>query len=266
MNGRAKISSMFLLLLVLAPPPIQATGLGDFPHTFGNMQKILAGDTIAVIATKSDITSDATQDSDSNSWLATHTWVITDFQQDADTNTFDATKTFVNSRGGMASIISNLDVVNTTTETQLIGFIIPTASLTAGMFFRIEAGGFCGDTLAYPTMTWRVRMGNSSLSRALLDSVVLTPSSVGTSRPWMFHGFGTIRTTGETGTVIESNFLFPFGIGAFATAQVRGGTITAAQTVNTTADNILEVTFQWSAAHAKNTLSCYNAVIEIVKP
>ncbi len=261
-----KIISAICLLLVVSLPHLHATELGDFSHPFGNMQKILAGDTIAVIATKSDITSGATQDSDTTSWLATHTWVTANSQQDGDTTSWDATKTFVNSRGGMASNIANVTVANTATETQLIGFTVPTASLTAGMFFRIEIGGFSGDTLAYPTMTWRIRMGTSSLSGAILDTLVLTPSSVGTSRPWMFHGFGTIRTTGQSGSAIASRSLIGGGIGAFATAQVRQGTIITPQTVDCTVANILEVTFQWSAAHVKNTLSCYNAVIEIVKP
>ncbi len=280
-----KIISAICLLLVVSLPALHATELGDFPHTFGNMQKVLAGDTIAVIATKSDITSGATQDSDTTSWLATHTWVITNFQEDSDTSGFDATKTWVtansqqdgdtsswdatrtlvNSRGGLASIVSNVTVANTTTETQLIGFTIPTASLTAGMVFRIEAGGFAGDTAAYPTMTWRVRMGTSTLTGAILDSVTVITNGVVTNQAWIFNGFGTIRTIGSSGAAIASASARRYVINSVL-QSLLGGTVKTPVTVDCTIDNILEVTFQWSAAHAKNTLSCYNAVIEIVKP
>lgn len=192
---------------------------------------------------------------------------LSTYQQDSDTSTFDATKTWVNTRfvGGQASITSAVTVANTTDETQLIGLTIPANTLTAGSTLRIEAYGVGGDTLAVPVMTWRCRIGPTTLTGNVVDSITFSPATTRTDQPWFFHSLMTVRLGGAIGT-ITGNAELPNQIAA-ATSYNRlaQSAITGTVALDCTAENLLELTFQYGTAHVKNTLTCTNAVIEVVK-
>jgi hypothetical protein len=80
----------------------------------------------------------------------------------------------------------------------------------------------------------------------------------------MFDALVTIRTSGSSGTVIGNGMVWGEYTTTLAQA-VKGSATTGTVAVDTTGSKVVELTFQWGTANAANTLTCHNAVIEVVK-
>lgn len=164
-----------------------------------------------------------------------------------------------------ASITSAVSIANSATETQLIGLTIPANTLVAGSTLFFAATGIAGTTLIAPTMTWRVRIGASSLSGNIAASWAPTPGTSLSNKGWRIDGEITVRTAGGSGTCI-ANGLLSDELSSTLTDAVKLSDQTSAVALDTTASRVLEITMQFGTADAANTLTCATAFIGWAKP
>jgi len=169
---------------------------------------------------------------------------------------------------GVASKTSQVSITNSNAETQLIGYTIPADTLVAGSTYRIDVYGTLSCVSANPatTATFRVRIGTTTLTGNIATSLAptLANSVAMSTKPFHITAILTVRTDGNGGTCIAQAFI----TGEYATAvaqAVKGTATTATQAVDTTANKIIEMTFQYGTANGSNTLKVDNAVIELVK-
>jgi len=154
-------------------------------------------------------------------------------------------------------------IANTTTETTLVGSGVGSLTfgantLTAGKTIRLRCAGYwSSDLLLAGTMRWRVKLG----STVVLDTAAFTPIGGITNLLWQLDATITCRTTGASGTVFAQGSAErqeTAGIAFPARAMVN----TSTSTIDTTASQALDVTFQWGTADADNTISCSNVSVE----
>ena len=145
-------------------------------------------------------------------------------------------------------------IANTTTETTLFGTGVGTLTLPAnfwvvGKTIRIEIHGDFADT-GNPTAQIRVKLDAVELS----DSTAITLSGLGGTEEWETEVIITCRSVGGSGTVetvVDWEYETTTGSSAIERLDI-GGTL---QTVNTTQSDTLDITFEWGAANALNTLT-----------
>lgn len=140
-------------------------------------------------------------------------------------------------------------ISNTTTETSFtIGtFTFPADSLTDGMVIR----GRCymrAATTATPNLTLRLKLDTITLATVVFSSLNLIAATDGYIEYEL-----TIITVGASGTAWGSmSSSFNRGL-----PQVGGSGTAAVGSVDTTNTCVVEVTAQWSAASASNTITMY---------
>ena len=166
--------------------------------------------------------------------------------------------------GGIVSLTTPVVVTSSTTETKLLQAVLAANLLTVGMTFRVQAYGVAGTTTSAPTMTWRVRIGPTTLTGTIALSIAPTPATSQTNKPWTLDALITVRSIGASGTHIGNGRLWSELSTTLAQAN-KGSATVAAVAVNTTIQNLLELTFQFGTSNAANTLTVHNATIEIVK-
>lgn len=158
---------------------------------------------------------------------------------------------------------SSTVVQNTTTETSLLPATItlPASESVAGQSFRLTVGGIYTTTLAPPTVRIRVRLG----STVILDTAAQTPPEASS----VVHYFEalctfTYRTVGAAGTcqgsgrVLFTRGPLPADLAIFG--MVNSGTTV----VDTTVDEAIDLTAQWSAAAALNSITSQIAWLEMI--
>lgn len=148
-----------------------------------------------------------------------------------------------------ASIASAVAIANT--ETVVVSYTAAANTLAAGTTFRVKA--FCsqaGTNAATPTI--RIRIGTTTLTGNI--AATLTGAIGSSAVPSHFEGLITIRTTGSSGTVIG-------GLTQLKSAvAVATNTLTATVAVNTTVQNLIELTF--ISGQSSNTYTFQVASIE----
>jgi len=133
------------------------------------------------------------------------------------------------------------EVENTTTETDFDKtFTIPANTLQVGDVFDIWAHVHVIDNNSTDTLTLRLKIG----SVLLLASAALDVEDDDIA---IFHGRLVVRTIGATGTIFGS-FIHGFDVAGTA----AGVHEKAEATLDTTADQVVKVTAEWSVAHADN--------------
>ena len=146
--------------------------------------------------------------------------------------------------------ISNADVVvaNTVVETSVIGtgagtVTIPAASLKLNTKFIIMAQGIISDT-ANPTFQLRVKLDSTLIG----DSGANALGAISNDH-WFAQIEFVVRSVGVTGTIMAS--------GGFLTSQNDHFAIvnTSVITIDTTVDQILDLTVEWGTANAANTVT-----------
>lgn len=168
------------------------------------------------------------------------------------------------SPGGFASITAPVTVTNVT-EVQLIGATIPAGLLAVGSTIRITAAGTGGTNgTGGPTLTWNMRIGPNTLTGTIPASVQIAPTVLASGKSWWATFVATVVTAGALGTIIGEGSV-PNQIGNTIAFALGGSTTTATVAVDTTVPNVCELTFQWGANHANNTITAYVASIEVVK-
>jgi len=159
--------------------------------------------------------------------------------------------------------MATVTIANTTAETTLIGSGVGSLTLGAnvlmpGKTLRIRCQGYwSSDLLAAGTMRWRVKLG----STVVLDTAVFTPIGGVTNLLWQLEATITCRATGASGSVFAQG-LVEHQETAGISFPTRTMVNTATNTIDTTAAQALDVTFQWGSADADNTISCTNVSVE----
>jgi len=149
--------------------------------------------------------------------------------------------------------ITDAVIANTTAETTLIGtgatggsLIIPADSLVLGKKFLIKAQGIISDT-SNPTFQTRMKLNSSIIADTGAASLM-----TGTNDHWVAEVEFVVRAegSGTTGKIKPE--------GSFQTeAPVHVGMINTGELdIDTTIDQTIDVTGEWSAANAANTISC----------
>jgi hypothetical protein len=165
------------------------------------------------------------------------------------------------SLGGMTSITANVSITGGTAQVQVISFTIPANTLLVGSTFRIRASGTGGSNAS--ANTFRVRIGTTTLT-GNIAATLATTGTAAASIPFSIDAIATIRSIGATGSALGSISLNNNTSTGIANKASAVGQTTATVVVNTTVQNIIELTFQ--PANAATNVVIYNAVIEIVKP
>jgi hypothetical protein len=155
---------------------------------------------------------------------------------------------------------ASVNVSSSTAEATILGagagtLTIPANRLAVGSVIRISGQGF--GQRASGNFTLRIKLGGST---------ILATATAGIS--WAANGVFfldaqlTVRTIGATGTIIGQG-----QIRSGATANLEGSLDllnTATSVIDTTGTLAVDVTAQWSTNAGTNTITCTNALIEIV--
>ena len=148
-------------------------------------------------------------------------------------------------------------VANTTTETIIFPNVtIPANYMSDGRLLRITASGKLSTT-ATPTITFALRWGGVS-GTLLATTEAITNGSGVTNVNWSLNCRVQTRVNGSSGSLLVMGDVM-VNTGASSTVSsvfgVSGFDAPAAVTVDLTADTLLSITADWSAASASNTLT-----------
>ena len=157
------------------------------------------------------------------------------------------------------SQVVDVTVANTTDETTILGAgrgskTIPANTLDVGSVIVIVCQGHISDT-ATPTLDLKVKLGGTEVCSTGAETLAPTFTSEG----FTLRIEIACRTTGGAGTVVAGG-TFEYSAGN-QHKLVKTGTTVA----DTTAALAVDVTADWSAAAAGNTITCQIATIELLK-
>lgn len=150
-------------------------------------------------------------------------------------------------------------VANSTTETTVIGtgegsLTFQKNSMAVGKTFRVSAKGFLSTT-GTPTLRLKVKLG----STVILDSGTATMATI-TNESFSLDSEFSVYSIGSSGTVDGQGIMIVTGSSAkvIAVPTASGSAIT----VDSTANQALNVTVQWGTASLSNTITITNVVVE----
>jgi hypothetical protein len=152
-------------------------------------------------------------------------------------------------------------VANTAAEATLASMTLPAADPVAGTVYRIRAWGTAAVT-GTPTLTFRFRLAATTV--LLVAFPAITARSGMADGQWAIDAYVSVPSIGVSGTwapmmQMQHNFL------TSATTWTPLGPVTATPvTQDTTTVNAPQLTVQWSAASASNTITCRGFTAERV--
>lgn len=138
------------------------------------------------------------------------------------------------------SLTGDVAVGNNNSEFIVHSVVIPAYLLKVGRVFHLYLYGRYSVANGSDTMTVKIKLDTTTLR-----TKVSTTGAV-TDKPFSLHWVFTVRAEGETGTFIDHLELTENNVHLDIAA-------TTATVVDTTAENTINVTIQWSAADAGNT-------------
>ncbi len=144
-------------------------------------------------------------------------------------------------------------VGNTVAETSILTstYTVPSNFFTAGRNLSLRFYGYHSAALA-PTIRIRVKLG----SVVVLDTGAVV-SATSTNAYFEIKGEITCITTGVSGTVYGQGYYSEAGGLANGSPMVN----TVAATVDTTVNEVLDITVEWGAASPSNTITCTNGYL-----
>lgn len=161
--------------------------------------------------------------------------------------------------GPVVTSATNASVSNTTSELAIMTYTIPANSVSAGDVFPFEMNGHC-DITGTPTISFRIRIGGVAGTQLAL---VTFTAAANTGRPWSLWGRLRCVSTGVSGTwhgFLNHLSRIAGGASPGNAAPFQDNTLTA-QTKDTTVNEDLVITAQWSVASASNTLVWHDGEI-----
>lgn len=146
-------------------------------------------------------------------------------------------------------------ISNTNSETNFsLNSTLSISQFFPGRIFKLSACGVYSTT-GTPTLTFRVKFGSTNL----VVFGAKTGISAASNQSWRIESSIVCRTTGASGTVMAYGSLF---INTSAnTDTVETVVNNSATTVDTTANQTLQVSLTWSAASTSNTATMKNFVV-----
>ena len=155
---------------------------------------------------------------------------------------------------------SAVTVASTAAETTLLAsaYTIQANYLTAGTTLRIKARGVIGNT-ATPTLRIRAKLGGATV----VDTTAVTMSAITGSMDMDIAMDITIRTAGGTGTAIGGGGILYQTANNTATLKIAAPTASTT-TIDTTSNSSFDLTAQWGASSASNTLTVTTLTVEVV--
>jgi hypothetical protein len=163
---------------------------------------------------------------------------------------------------GLAALTAATAGINTT-ETAVLTATLAANTLKVGTSFRIYATGVCTSSVANAS-NFRVRIGTAGTSADAV-AVVITPTAAasGTAIPFFADFLVTVRSIGSSGSILGSGVLTNNGVTGVSAAAAVVAQTTATVTVNTTVQNIIQISYV--AAAATTTCTFHNAAITLAK-
>jgi hypothetical protein len=161
--------------------------------------------------------------------------------------------------GPLVTSATTSSVSNTASELALMTYTIPGGTPQAGDVFPFEMNGHC-DITGTPTINFRLRIGGVTGTQLAL---VTFAAAANTGRPWSLWGRLRCVSTGGTGTwhgFLHHMSRIAGGAAPGISAVWQDNTLTA-QTKDTTVNQDLVITAQWSVASASNTLVWHDGEI-----
>lgn len=148
--------------------------------------------------------------------------------------------------GPKTALTATITVSNSVSETSL-GFVVVPTPMSAGMCWDCEWFGTYDNSAVAATLTLRMKLGGTTLTTMTIS----TPAVAQTNQPWSVQGRIVCIATGAPGSFRSRmfNFLFPV-----AGPVVYPIIPSAAAAISTASPLNFELTAQWSAAAAANTL------------
>lgn len=151
-------------------------------------------------------------------------------------------------------------VADSVTETTLFStgeglLTFPVNAFQPGSRVTIRAEGYFSTT-GTPTLTFTTKLGSTTLT----TSGAVTTATV-SGKLWKLEADFVCRTNGPTGTVFGQGVVMLTTSGTVLTSY--GMVTTAAVTIDTTAQQTVDLTVTWGTASASNTITCTNAEIEV---
>jgi hypothetical protein len=149
---------------------------------------------------------------------------------------------------------STATVSNSTTETQMWGGTVP-LNPSQGAMYNVQAWGTYDNSATATTLNFRTKIGTVQCS--IIG--IATPASAQTNQAWSIDFDIIVSTTGGSGIWRpRMKGMFLPAAGAFNAVQVPS----AGTTRDTTVNNTMEITAQWVAANAANTVRCDAAIFQ----
>jgi hypothetical protein len=157
--------------------------------------------------------------------------------------------------GGQIYAVQSSLVQNTTVATSFGSVSLPAGALTAGTHIRVMALGTIVGQNSTDTFGVVLKLGSTTIT-------TITARDPATSDVFHLRADILVRSTGASGAVrASSEHLFAAAGGYVAGAEVVG---TASVTVDTTADQLLDLIGTWSVANAGNVARLDAMTVEII--
>lgn len=155
------------------------------------------------------------------------------------------------------SVPSGNTVLNSNSEVLFASnVVIPANSLVAGDVWRLTLYGVYSVTGLAPTLTGKLKFG----STIILNSGALTTITGVTNGGWRAEAILIINSTGSSGAIEAQGFCF-FSTAATASLNVALAN-TAAVTIDTTVNQTVQTSVQWSTADNGNTITLRQMILE----
>lgn len=149
-------------------------------------------------------------------------------------------------------------VANTTTETALQTVVVLANSAAVGATYQIRMFGTMAVT-GTPSMTFKAKLGGVG-GQTIVSMNAITARSGMTDGYWDIELILTNVTLGSSGTwtgMLKLTHNFITGVGTYTTV---GPIVIASLTRDTTTDQSLVISAQWSAASSSNTITARGSV------
>lgn len=175
--------------------------------------------------------------------------------------------TLTNNLKPMYMALTDKTVTNTTTETTAFsssfmgaGLTLPANRAAQSTTIQIRGTGYYSVPLVTPgTLTYKVKVGGSTLATVTANTLIagITNAAFDVNIDLVFR---TVGTSGTLAVMGGSNFSATLG----ASRAFLDIVTTSDATVNTTIDNAIDVTLQWSLASASRTITVRGATVSLV--
>jgi len=167
--------------------------------------------------------------------------------------------------GGQAAskTAASATLTNTTTETALDTLAIPANSLVAGSTIRVKSMGIAPATNGSDALQVFLSLGPTTTAIASREEVLATTdANVDNDDVWYIDAIIQVRTIGTGGTAVAMvEYQDPDAVGT-----AKKSIIKASFTLNTTVEQTLGVSAQWSNADAGNQCHSDIFTVDIVNP